>query len=189
MKFRELRKQVLSQEIVKEMLSMIESGEIGSGDKLSPERELAATLNVSRPSLREALRALAIMNVIEIAHGDGISVTHWNRSSSPSISNSSSHSRTPPFSRCPRLAELWKQGAPIWSQSGLRTTTSQPSSQCWSKPSIAWMTRTGSSKATSDSTTESHNSLTTLCSAAFWGQHPSAQPRQPQHNHRHTRSP
>ena len=75
MKFRELRKQVLSQEIVKEMLSMIESGEIGSGDKLSPERELAATLNVSRPSLREALRALAIMNVIEIAQGDGIYVT------------------------------------------------------------------------------------------------------------------
>jgi len=75
MKFRELRKQVLSEEIVKEMLSMIESGEIGPGDKLPPERELAATLNVSRPSLREALRALAIMNVIEIAQGDGIYVT------------------------------------------------------------------------------------------------------------------
>ena len=75
MKFRELRKQVLSEEIVKEILSMIESGEIGPGDKLPPERELAATLNVSRPSLREALRALAIMNVIEIAQGDGIYVT------------------------------------------------------------------------------------------------------------------
>lgn len=75
MKFRELHKQVLSEEIVKEILAMIESGEIGPGDKLPPEREMAATLNVSRPSLREALRALAIMNVIEIAQGDGIYVT------------------------------------------------------------------------------------------------------------------
>jgi GntR family transcriptional repressor for pyruvate dehydrogenase complex len=58
MKFRGLRKQVLSEEIVKEMLSMIESGEISPGDKLPPERELAA-----------------ILNVIEIAKGDGIYVT------------------------------------------------------------------------------------------------------------------
>ena len=36
MKFRELRKSVLSVEIVKEILSMIKSGEIGPGDKLPP---------------------------------------------------------------------------------------------------------------------------------------------------------
>ena len=55
MEFKELRKQVISEEIVDEILSMIRDGRIRPGDKLPPERELAAALNVSRPSLREAL--------------------------------------------------------------------------------------------------------------------------------------
>jgi GntR family transcriptional repressor for pyruvate dehydrogenase complex len=41
-------------------------GTIRSGDRLIPERELAAQLGVSRPILREALRALAVMGVVEI---------------------------------------------------------------------------------------------------------------------------
>ncbi len=54
---------------------LIRERELHPGDKLPPERELAATMQVSRPSLREALRALAIMNVIEIRQGDGTYVT------------------------------------------------------------------------------------------------------------------
>ncbi len=76
MEFRELRKQVISEEIVQEILSMIREGKIRPGDKLPAERQLAATLNVSRPSLREALRALSIMNVVEIIQGDGVYVTN-----------------------------------------------------------------------------------------------------------------
>jgi GntR family transcriptional repressor for pyruvate dehydrogenase complex len=45
------------------------------GDKLPPERELVNMLGVSRPSLREALRALAIMNIIEMRQGDGTYIT------------------------------------------------------------------------------------------------------------------
>ncbi|MGO4571120.1 FadR/GntR family transcriptional regulator [Microvirga sp. 2TAF3] len=41
-------------------------GSLRSGDALIPERELAAQLNVSRPVLREALRALAAIGVVEI---------------------------------------------------------------------------------------------------------------------------
>jgi GntR family transcriptional regulator, transcriptional repressor for pyruvate dehydrogenase complex len=41
-------------------------GSIRPGDALIPERELAAQLNVSRPVLREALRALAAIGVVEI---------------------------------------------------------------------------------------------------------------------------
>jgi DNA-binding FadR family transcriptional regulator len=41
-------------------------GSIRSGDQLIPERELAAQLGVSRPILREALRALSMMGVVEI---------------------------------------------------------------------------------------------------------------------------
>lgn len=42
------------------------NGKIGVGDRLVPERELAAELGVSRPILREALRSLSMMGVVEI---------------------------------------------------------------------------------------------------------------------------
>lgn len=41
-------------------------GSIKSGDRLIPERDLAAQLGVSRPILREALRALSMIGVVEI---------------------------------------------------------------------------------------------------------------------------
>jgi DNA-binding FadR family transcriptional regulator len=47
------------------------SGDLKAGDCLLPERELAAHLNVSRPVLREALRALAMIGAVEIRHGVG----------------------------------------------------------------------------------------------------------------------
>lgn len=47
------------------------SGELKAGDCLLPERELAAMLNVSRPVLREALRALSMIGAVEIRHGVG----------------------------------------------------------------------------------------------------------------------
>ncbi|MCD2183953.1 FadR family transcriptional regulator [Rhizobium sp. GN54] len=47
------------------------SGDLKAGDCLLPERELAAQLNVSRPVLREALRALSMIGAVEIRHGVG----------------------------------------------------------------------------------------------------------------------
>jgi GntR family transcriptional repressor for pyruvate dehydrogenase complex len=47
------------------------TGAIEPGDCLVPERELAGQLNVSRPVLREALRALAVIGAVEIRHGVG----------------------------------------------------------------------------------------------------------------------
>lgn len=47
------------------------SGSLREGDLLLPERELCQQLEVSRPVLREALRALSIMGVIDIRHGVG----------------------------------------------------------------------------------------------------------------------
>lgn len=47
------------------------SGDLKTGDYLLPERELAARLGVSRPVLREALRALAMIDAVEIRHGIG----------------------------------------------------------------------------------------------------------------------
>jgi GntR family transcriptional regulator, transcriptional repressor for pyruvate dehydrogenase complex len=47
------------------------SGRVQPGDKLLGERELSAQLGVSRPILREALRALAMLGVVEIRQGAG----------------------------------------------------------------------------------------------------------------------
>lgn len=47
------------------------SGQMKAGDRLLPERELANRLGVSRPVIREVLRALAAIGVIEIRHGYG----------------------------------------------------------------------------------------------------------------------
>ncbi len=47
------------------------SGHVQPGDKLLGERELSVQLGVSRPILREALRALAMLGVVEIRQGAG----------------------------------------------------------------------------------------------------------------------
>ena len=47
------------------------NGTIQPGDRLLSERELSAQLGVSRPILREALRALAVLGVVEIRQGAG----------------------------------------------------------------------------------------------------------------------
>jgi len=49
---------------------MREAG-LGVGDRLPPERELAAALEVSRASVSQALVALEVQGVIEVRHGDG----------------------------------------------------------------------------------------------------------------------
>ncbi len=75
MTFGTFKKSALSEEIVTRLLTLIKERKLQPGDKLPPERELAATMEVSRPSLREALRALSIMNIIEIRQGGGTHVT------------------------------------------------------------------------------------------------------------------
>ena len=47
------------------------SGELGPGDRLPPERELATTLGVGRSSVREALRVLEVMGLIRTGTGSG----------------------------------------------------------------------------------------------------------------------
>jgi len=75
MTFGPFEKDVLPEKIVNRILSLIKEKQLGPGDKLPPERELAAMMQVSRPSLRTALRALSHMNIIEIRQGAGTYVT------------------------------------------------------------------------------------------------------------------
>ncbi|MFC4535503.1 FadR/GntR family transcriptional regulator [Sphaerisporangium dianthi] len=54
---------------------MIVSGELGPGARLPKEADLAERLGLSRNSLREAVRALALINVLDVRQGDGTYVT------------------------------------------------------------------------------------------------------------------
>src|SRR5437762_9392216 len=59
------------QEIVRQVKAMIAEGRLKSGDQLPPERDLAEKFLVSRTSVREALRALESVGLIEIRPGEG----------------------------------------------------------------------------------------------------------------------
>lgn len=55
---------------------LIAAASLPAGSRLPSEPELSAQLGVSRGSLREAIRALATLGVIEVRHGDGTYLTN-----------------------------------------------------------------------------------------------------------------
>ena len=59
------------EEIVRQIRALIGDGQLKSGDRLPPERDLAERFRVSRTSVREALRALESTGLIEIRPGEG----------------------------------------------------------------------------------------------------------------------
>lgn len=54
---------------------MILAGELKPGDRLPPEKALSESLGLSRSSLREAVKALEIIHVLDVRRGDGTYVT------------------------------------------------------------------------------------------------------------------
>lgn len=59
------------EEIVRRVKAMIAEGRLKGGDRLPPERDLAEKFVVSRTSVREALRALESLGLVEIRAGEG----------------------------------------------------------------------------------------------------------------------
>ena len=64
----------LYRRILDKMLILIDSGEFPVGGRLPPERELAERFDVSRPTIREAVIALEVLNRVEVKTGSGIYV-------------------------------------------------------------------------------------------------------------------
>ncbi|WP_380157561.1 FadR/GntR family transcriptional regulator [Kineococcus sp. R86509] len=65
----------LTDEAIEQIKQMILGGELRPGDRLPREAELSAALGLSRNSLREAVRALALINVLDVRQGDGTYVS------------------------------------------------------------------------------------------------------------------
>lgn len=57
--------------VIEAIKEKIKNGELKKGEKLRPEREIAEDLGVSRASVREALRALDVIGLIESRQGAG----------------------------------------------------------------------------------------------------------------------
>jgi len=64
----------LYRQIADQLRALIRAGEYPVGARLPPERDLAAQLKVSRPSVREALIALEVEGLVEVRMGSGITV-------------------------------------------------------------------------------------------------------------------
>ncbi|MER6345355.1 FadR/GntR family transcriptional regulator [Streptomyces sp. NPDC001595] len=65
----------VTDEAIEKIKGMIVSGALRPGDRLPKESELAAGLGLSRNSLREAVRALALIRILDVRQGDGTYVT------------------------------------------------------------------------------------------------------------------
>ena len=61
--------------IVEKIEASINSGVYSPGSRLPPERELAETFNISRPTVREAIIALEVRNMVEVKTGSGVYVS------------------------------------------------------------------------------------------------------------------
>lgn len=61
----------LSDRVVDRIVDAVRGGSYAPGDRLPSERDLGESLGVSRVSVREALRILELLEVVEVRHGRG----------------------------------------------------------------------------------------------------------------------
>lgn len=61
----------VSDQVIEQILHSIRKGELKVGDKLPPEIDLTKQLSVGRSSLREALRALSLVGIVNVQQGKG----------------------------------------------------------------------------------------------------------------------
>lgn len=67
----------LHEGIVAQLTNNILAGQFRAGEKLPPERDLAESLDVNRGTVREALKKLEMLGLVEIRHGDGVYVLNY----------------------------------------------------------------------------------------------------------------
>lgn len=71
-----VKRSKLSDEVFERLLGLIRAGRLKPGDRLPPERRLAQAFDVSRASLRDAIRQLEMLGYLEVRQGDGTMVRH-----------------------------------------------------------------------------------------------------------------
>jgi len=70
----------ISSEITRRLLDFLLSGEVQPGERLPSERKLAESLGVGRSHVRQAIKSLTVLGLIDVRQGDG---TYLKRTDSP----------------------------------------------------------------------------------------------------------
>ncbi|WP_139343329.1 FadR/GntR family transcriptional regulator [Virgibacillus siamensis] len=71
-------KQKVYQGVLQEIRRFIDSNDLEPGDKLPSERDLSEKLHAGRSSVREALRAMELLGLIQTRHGEGTFLSMYN---------------------------------------------------------------------------------------------------------------
>ena len=70
-----LERRSIAEQVAHRILGMIKSGNLKSGDRLPTEAQMGIAFGISRPPLREALKALTLMGVLQSRQGGRYTVT------------------------------------------------------------------------------------------------------------------
>lgn len=70
-----IERKSVAEQVAHRILDIVRDGGLKPGDPLPAERDLAQTLGVSRPSVREAIRGLAILGIVRTRQGGGAQIT------------------------------------------------------------------------------------------------------------------
>ena len=68
---------LVSADVFRTLLELVLSGRYEPGERLPTQRALAADLGVTMTALREALKRLEQMGLVEVRHGDAMRVNDW----------------------------------------------------------------------------------------------------------------
>ncbi len=94
---RRIKRTTLTDSVIEQLLEMIQDGALLPGQRLPSEHELMSTMGVGRTPVREALRALALADLIEIRPGYGSTVKRVELTAPEPIEKASSAIRSTTF--------------------------------------------------------------------------------------------
>ena len=164
--FGTVTREAVPQQIVSRLLDLIQQRHLGPGDRLPAERELAASMGVSRSSLREALRALTVLGVTEMRHGTGTYIS----SLEPELlvrhaDASCSRCPTTPPTSCSRRAGWSSPRWRRWPPSGSTTGRSELLDACVERAGTA----IGDAEAFMETDLELHDAIRVAAENAVLG--------------------
>lgn len=74
MEFKSITKSTLSEKIARQIARMVREGDYKAGDRLPTINDMAGQFGVGHPTLRESLKKLETLGVVEVKHGSGVYV-------------------------------------------------------------------------------------------------------------------
>src|SRR3954462_9380806 len=72
-----LERSSLPEQVFRELVGAVLDGRYAPGERLPPQRALAADLGVNMASLREGIKRLEQLQLVDVRHGDAMRVNDW----------------------------------------------------------------------------------------------------------------